>query len=189
MSVKWAATNLGACDPQSLGLFYAWGETGSKSDYSWAAYSLCNGTYDSLTKYCTKSSWGEVDGKTILESEDDAAYAASGGKWRTPTYDEWLELRKNTIRTWTDDYNDTGVAGRIFTSTVSGYEGASIFLPACGQICDEEVLNAGTEGFYWSSSLRSDGPQSAYGVYFTESKVDIFYESRYLGFSIRPVQD
>ncbi|MBQ4287372.1 MAG: hypothetical protein II770_05010, partial [Bacteroidales bacterium] len=55
-----------------------------------------------------------------------------------PTNAEWTALKDaaNFTWTWTDDYEGTGIAGRIVTSKVSGYEGNSIFLPACGGACD-----------------------------------------------------
>ena len=44
--------------------------------YYWDNYKYCNGTNESLTKYCTKTSCGEfafVDNKTTLDLTDDAA--------------------------------------------------------------------------------------------------------------------
>ena len=65
----------------------------------------------------------------MLELEDDVAHVILGGKWRMPTDDEWAELLNNCTRTWTDNYNGTGVKGRIVTSNIEGYKDKSIFLP------------------------------------------------------------
>ena len=56
--------------------------------YYWDNYKYCNGTNESLTKYCTKTSCGEfafVYNKTILDLTDDAARVNWGGSWRMPT--------------------------------------------------------------------------------------------------------
>ncbi|MBQ4229304.1 MAG: hypothetical protein II675_05875, partial [Bacteroidaceae bacterium] len=51
----WADHNVGADNPEENGAHYAWGETEPKDEYSWATYKYCNGTYDTLTKYCIHS--------------------------------------------------------------------------------------------------------------------------------------
>ena len=45
-----------------------------------------------MTKYCTHSSGGTVDNKTVLDPEDDAATANWGSGWRMPTAKEQDEL-------------------------------------------------------------------------------------------------
>ena len=56
LSVKWAKNNIGATCGDKVeswyGGFYAWGETETKSDYSWGTYKHANGAYNKLTKYC-----------------------------------------------------------------------------------------------------------------------------------------
>ena len=63
----WATCNVGADSPDDYGDYFAWGETETKSDYDWDTYKWCNGSENTLTKYCTKSSYGTVDNKTVLE--------------------------------------------------------------------------------------------------------------------------
>ena len=68
--------NVGATKPEDYGDYFAWGETEPKSDYGWAAYKFELGTdYNGpFSKYVTKSSYGTVDNKTVLDPEDDAVH-------------------------------------------------------------------------------------------------------------------
>ena len=129
LSVKWATCNVGASKPEEYGDYFAWGETQPKNTYDWSTYKWCNGSYDTQTKYCTKSSYGTVDNKTQLELSDDAARANWGGSWRMPTDAEMTELREQCTWTWT---TQNGVYGYKVTSKKSGYTNKSIFLPAAG---------------------------------------------------------
>ena len=182
--LKWATCNVGATKPEEYGNYYAWGETEPKTIYDWSTYKWCNGSDDTQTKYCTDSSYGTVDNKTVLELADDAARANWGGQWRMPTDEEWTELRENCEWTWTDDYNGTGVKGRIVTSNINGN---SIFLPAAGYRYYDDLDYAGSGGYYWSSSFHSDNPLGAWGVYFGSAYVSRDYYYRYYGRSVRPV--
>ena len=93
--IKWASFNVGARAPEEYGGYYAWGETEEKEDYAADSYKWCNGSANTITKYCTKSSYGAVDNKTVLEPEDDVDYVIWGGDWRMPTYAELKELLNN----------------------------------------------------------------------------------------------
>jgi hypothetical protein len=73
------------------------------------------------------------------------------------------------------------------TSKKSGYTNKSIFLPAAGYRDDSSLYDAGSRGYYWSSSLNTDRPYDAWGVYFNSDYVDRSGNSRYSGFSVRPV--
>lgn len=185
LSVKWASCNIGATVPEECGNYYAWGETIPKNIYEWGTYKWCSGSSTSnFTKYCTSSSYGTVDNKTTLEPEDDAARANWGGKWRMPSTDEWTELYLECRWTWTDNYNSAGVAGRIVTSNINGN---SIFLPAAGCHCDDVLLAEGSIGHYWSSSLNTGYPGSAWYVLFYSGGVSRDSSGRFCGQSIRPV--
>ena len=191
LSVKWASWNVGASAPEEYGEYFAWGETELKSwvkDYSWTTYKWCNRDYNQLTKYCTKSNYGYngfVDNKTVLDPEDDAAAVNWGGKWRMPTLTECQELVNNCTITWT---TLNGVYGRKFTSNKSGYTDKWIFLPAAGRRDGTSLYSAGSNGGYWSSSLYTGYPDSAYLVYFYSGYVGWGnYYGRYVGLSVRPV--
>ena len=177
LSVKWATCNVGATKPEEYGNYYAWGETKTKTAYDWSTYFDTTDGGSTFTKYTT-------DGKTVLDLEDDAARANWGGAWRMPTDAEWTELLENCTRTWTNDYNGTGVAGRIVTSKINGN---SIFLPAAGSRNDESLGDAGYYGRYWSSSLFTGFPYNAWFVSFSSDYVNRDYFYRGGGLSVRPV--
>ena len=189
-NIKWASFNIGASSPEEYGLYYAWGETEPKENYSWSTYKFrtSGDSYSNVkfSKYNTSSSYGPVDNKTVLESSDDVASVKLGGKWRMPTDVEWTELRTKCTWTWTKNYNGTGVRGRIVTAT----NGNSIFLPAAGSRGGTNLSNAGSVGYYWSSSLNTDYPYSAWGVYFLSDGVHRYYDYyRCYGLSVRPVSE
>ena len=184
--LKWASFNLGASKPEEYGDYYAWGETGPKEDYAWSTYKWCMGAYNTLTKYCTDSSYGYngfTDGKTVLDPEDDAAHVNLVGKWRMPTDDEWTELRENCTWSWT---TQNGVNGYL----VTGPNGNSIFLAAAGDRSSTNLNDAGSNGYYWSSSLNSGYPYIARYVCFNSDNVSRNYDYyRFYGQSVRPVTE
>ena len=180
---KWASCNVGATTPEDYGNYYAWGETVPKDDYSWATYKYANGDSDKLTKYCTDASYGDdgfTDDKTTLDPADDAAHVNWGGSWRMPTDAEWTELRNNCTWTWT---TQNGVNGYQVSSKTNSN---SIFLPAAGYRYDTYLHLAGSDGYYWSSSLGSDRPYRAWYVRFSSDYVHRYYGRR-VGLSVRPV--
>ena len=181
LSVKWATCNVGANSPEEYGDYFAWGETEPKSTYDWSTYKWCNGSYDSLTKYCTNSNYGRVDNKTTLELSDDAAYVNWGGSWRMPTDAELTELREQCTWTWT---TQNGVDGYKVTSKSNGN---SIFLPAAGYRSARSLTDAGSRGYYWSSSLDTVDPYAAWCVGFYSSYVYRNFSNHFCGNSVRPV--
>ena len=181
LSVKWATCNVGASKPEEYGDYFAWGETEPKEVYDWSTYKWCNGSSTSLTKYCTNSSYGTVDNKTVLESADDAAAVNWGGSWRMPTNAELTELREQCTWTWT---TQNGVNGYKVTSKSNGN---SIFLPAADCHDDSPLNNAGSLGSYWSSSLATSYPRGACYLGFNSSNVGWYSHNRYNGLPVRPV--
>ena len=206
----WTTCNLGATNPWEYGDYYAWGETTTKSEYSWSTYSLCNGSSTSLTKYCNNSECGKdgyTDALTTLEATDDAATAVLGSDYAMPTNADWSELSSQCYWVWTADYNGQGVAGYIVykakadsdkgTKVYSGntpsasysLSDAHIFLPAAGYRSNAGLNYAGSYGFYWSASLIGNSPYYARYCYFYSSYVTTgFDDYRYCGQSVRPVR-
>ena len=181
--IKWATCNVGATTPEEYGDYFAWGETSPKTTYNLSTYKYCNGTHTSMTKYCTKSSYGTVDNKTTLELSDDAAHVNWGGKWRMPTSAEQDELRNTSNCTWTWT-TQNGVKGYKVTSVKNGN---SIFLPAAGRRSGDPLDDAGSIGYYWSSSLRTSYSSSAYNLYFHLGYVYWNDGNRDLGQPVRAV--
>lgn len=136
-----------------------------------------------MTKYNYNDSYGTVDYKIELYPEDDVAHAKLGGRWRIPTDGEWTELRLRCEWTLT---TQNGVKGYKVTAP----NGNSIFLPAAGMLAGANLSNEGSVGFYWSSSLCTDYPTSAWGVLLQSDGVARYdFGFRYLGFSVRPVTE
>ena len=180
--IKWAACNVGANSPEECGGYYAWGETEEKSNYYWITYKWCNGSFDTMTKYCTESDYGTVDNKTVLDPEDDVARVKWGGSWRMPTNAEQDELRNKCTWEWT---TQNGVNGY----RVAGPNGNSIFLPAAGCRNGAGIYDIGGYGDYWSSSLNSGNSYYAYYLFFYDNYYDWGYSNRHLARSVRPVSE
>lgn len=179
----WATCNVGADSPEEYGDYFAWGETTPKSTCNWSTYKWCKGSYNTQTKYCTDSDYGKVDNKTTLDLSDDAANVNWGTSWRMPTTAEQDELRNTNYTTWTWT-TQNGVKGYKVTSKTNGN---SIFLPAAGYRLSSVLIDAGSRGYYWSSSLNASVSNFAYDLNFDSSSVRSYSDSRYYGLSVRPV--
>ena len=180
----WATCNVGADSPEDYGDYFAWGETTPKDTYDWSTYQYCMGSSSTLTKYCNDASYGYngfTDDLTTLLPEDDAATANWGSGWRMPTKAEWQELLDNTTVTWT---TQNGVSGRLFTAA----NGNSLFLPAAGYRYNSSLCYAGSLGLYWSSSLYTGDPYSAWESDFNSAGCGMYYFGRYFGVSVRAVR-
>lgn len=111
LSVKWAPFNIGAKGSTEVGDYICWGELYAKQyshvyNYKW---------YDPLTD-------GYIEiGDQISDTDYDPAKVLWGDGWRLPTEDEIKELIEKC--TWVADNNGY---------TVTGPNGNSIYLPACG---------------------------------------------------------
>lgn len=180
----WASCNIGAYSPEGTGFFCAWGERDYwKDEYSLATYKWCNGTYNSMMKYCTNSDFGIVDNKTTLDLLDDAAYILLGNNWRMPTINECDELIKNCTWTWvTRSCNGEERTGYI----VTGKNGNSIFIPAAGQYHGSDI---NMYAYYWSSTLYDKTNNRAQILNFSDKTISCSISSRNDGFPIRPVYD
>ena len=154
----------------------------------------------------TYTKYTSSDSKTVLESGDDAATALLGSGWRMPTKEDFQNLydacvngsydkttyasatcgESTTISSkgvyWCGNYD--GVAGCLF------YDGTNrLFFPAAGCGINTSLLNAGSSGNYWSSSLYTGGTDLAYYLKFGSGDVyPQYYLSRFVGFPVRPVK-
>lgn len=175
----WATCNVGANSPEEYGDYYAWGEVipNKAATYTWDNYKF--GTENALTKY------NRTDNKMTLDLEDDAAHVVMGGDWHIPTYEQFQELDGNTTNSWTTDYNGTGIAGIIFTSSVNN---ASIFFPSANSIWNDGMDHTVPQALIWSSSRYNNPASDAFYFDITEDYVRINNNtSRYPGFSVRGV--
>ena len=197
-----ATCNVGASSPEEYGDYFAWGATepyytgytmsgtsvtapvwkdGKSDGYAQANapfYSSGTGSDVIYTKYTA--------GGDVLAAEDDAASVQWGADWRMPTTEEMQALYDNTTNVWTDNYNNTGIKGRIFTGE-GNYANSSLFLPAAGFFAGPSYFGGGSNGHYWSSTLCN----STYGRDLDFGSGNVNPQSvgnRYYGFSVRAVR-
>ena len=192
----WATCNIGADNDEDYGDYFAWGETtgymDGKTDFRFSTYQHCKGSYKTMTKYCNNSSYGYngfTDTLTELLPEDDAATANWGANWRMPSTEQFRELFNSsyTTTTWT---TQNGVFGRLITSKMDGYTDCSLFLPAAGSRSGTSLNNTGSYGEYWSRTLVTSQPNSAYYLSFRSDYIGNNYadSNRFIGKSVRPVR-
>jgi len=175
---KWSCCNVDTDHPENqsptnYGGYYAWGETETKSTYNWSTYIHCRGSYDTCKDL----------GSDIAGTEYDVAHVKWGGSWVMPSKEQQDELRNNCTYEWT---TVDGVLGGKFTSKTNG---ASIFLPAAGYRIDSGLYNAGSFGFYWSSTQYPNYSDDAYYLGFGSGGFGKRYDGRYDGRSVRPVTE
>ncbi|MBQ8116150.1 MAG: hypothetical protein IJ145_08545 [Prevotella sp.] len=200
--ILFATCNVGADSPEEYGDYFAWGAT----EPYYTGYTM-NGTSLTVTSWKDGRSDGYAQanapfyssgtggdaiytkytaGGDVLAAEDDAACVQWGADWRMPTTEEMQALYDNTTNVWTDNYNNTGIKGRIFTGK-GNYANSSLFLPAAGHFYDASYVGGGSSGLFWSSTLLS----STYGRFLSFYSGGVNPQSdsgRYYGFSVRAVR-
>lgn len=175
LSAKWATCNIGATSPEESGRFFAWGDVEGQS---WNGREWSNGGFIHYLEY-------KLDSNCNLSIQYDAACTILGDGWRMPTLGDIEELFANCDITWSENFNGTGVSGRVFTSRKSGYEGSFIFLPATGYGDRNALHCTGTDGHIWLSSFGLGF--YAWNLGFGTSYTDAYRISQYYGFPIRAV--
>ena len=180
---KWATMNVGATSATDFGEYFAWGSTigyklgGSSSEESHDFSISTSPYYDSgssahfFNKYTDSS-------KSTLDLRDDAAYANWGGIWRMPTRAEFESLISSEEKSW-----GSSPAGFTF-----GSSSESIFFPAAGFGEDTSLFSPDNFGFYWSSSLDTRRPGSAFRLlFYYETNVFARNGNRYCGQTVRAI--
>ena len=174
--LKWATCNVGASSPEQAGLYFAWGET-----TGYTSEQVTSGVREFNEDEYNAGPAASIS--TNLTLEQDAAHVNMGGNWRMPTEAEYQELLDNCNIVMTDDYNGTGVAGKVFTSKVNG---KSVFFPTVGDCQDSSVNNVGSDGYYWSASWNSSILAWHLDLSYNGEYLKPF-GSRYWGYSVRGV--
>ena len=171
LSVKWANMNIDATATSGKGGYYAWGETATKSTYTWANYKYCSGTAASCTS---------IGSNIAKKSSYDRAYAYKNTMC-LPTATQWNELI--TRCTWTA----TTVSG-VKGYNVKGPSGKTIFLPFSGCSYDGSGHGSGEYGYYWSASnVSGDVSKAQAACVKTGTKTTIANLNRRTGVAIRAV--
>ena len=185
----WATCNVGASSPEQYGNYYAWGETSTKSTFTYENYKFHEQTVINThqvwktTKYCLFSVNGSVvDNRTVLEATDDAATCNWGSEWQMPSMAQLQELYNGSYTT-VESTSQNGVRGKKITSKSNG---KSIFLPSAGYKSSSNNYSVGLYGYYWSRTLytNTNNDGNAYALDF-EKGIRSF--SRTQGASVRPV--
>jgi len=172
LSVKWASFNVEATASEKTGGFYAWGETDTKSKYSWATYSLCDGS---------SATCKNIGSNIRFSTTYDVAYI-NDNAMALPTVEQWNELI--TKCTWTET-TQNGVKGY----TVKGPSGNTIFLPFGGCSYDGKNYGSGTYAYYWTANNVSSDNAKAQAAYIkTGATTTISSLNRRTGVAVRPVE-
>lgn len=173
LSRLWATVNYGANTPGDAGTYVAWGEDAAKDAYNLGNY-----------QHYKDSSYVEID--NLTESGFDVVANTWGGKWHTPTYAEFEELRTECTWTWATEKNSQGydVAGYKVTSKTNGN---SIFLPVNGEIY-EGTQYFSDYGRYWTSEQYVGEEEWAYILSFSDKTINLGGKTKYRGCAIRPVR-
>jgi len=182
VSVLWSTCNIDATHPLMPGSYFAWGETSPKESYTWETYAYCD-LKNMLTKYNYKLESGSkyfVDSVYTLTPEDDAAVQNWGNGWRMPTKQEFEELRNDCEWEWVNGANANYYK-------VTGPNGKSILLPACGCIKDTKRIMFMENGCLWSSSVSVKIPEHGYELTQYATGFWIGSADRFYGEPIRPV--
>lgn len=152
---KWATMNVGATTVTDTGLYFAWGENIGYTiqqkrftvhDYKYSYSDSNNPNTIIYTKY------NNTDNSIELCPEDDGASHYWGNGWRMPTKKDFEELFHNTTRIWTSDYNNSGVAGVIFTDKTDNSK--ILFFPAAGEIFNSTNQSLNSRCYYWIRSIN-----------------------------------
>ena len=188
---KWCCCNVGASSPEEYGGYYAWGETSVKNVYNELTYLF----YDGLKLDNNGDGYYDENriviniGSDIAGTSYDVAHVRMGGDWRMPSFEQQIELMANCDRLWTQQ---NGVNCILLT----GPSGGQILLPTAGVRWNDELLFAGKEGNYWSSTLVPDPSfdSCAYdiGVFWSSSHSGdcswgYYGDNRAFGYTVRAV--
>ncbi len=136
-------------------------------------------------------SWCTATAGTCKDSGDAPSSICPKG-WKLPSNDDtnigtYTALNTAYSGSWESNvtiYGTSGYAGRRF-----GYNSADAFFPAGGHIFQLGLLNAGSDGFYWSRTVNTSTTDNAYSLLFYGGSANPANDtlSRYLGFSVRCV--
>ncbi|MBP8967563.1 MAG: hypothetical protein KBG33_09275 [Paludibacteraceae bacterium] len=182
LSVKWATMNVGADAPHEVGSYSLWGDgTGTRDwDIFDQSYSKDKSSYN------------------ITATSRDLAHMKWGNGWRTPTYNEFSELIRNTSRSVVVI---NGVKCLKFTSNINGNQ---IVLPANGGLYTNgwssstgfktAYTGEGTDCYYMTSTASdlSSQPEYLYAYFFYYSTSNqtwnfSLYMIGFLKVGVRPV--
>lgn len=144
----WCTYNLGSLESEyGWPNYYRWGEIEPFNQYFDENNSYKWGNWiqeDGYGYYDYQSTKYTLEGKSVLDLEDDVAHVIMGGDWHIPTLAQAQELFNYTTQTIPGSYD-----GVLFTAQ----NGNSILLPFDGTKSAPESV--GWQGYLWINSLSS----------------------------------
>lgn len=184
----WVKCNLGAEQETDYGLYFSWGNTDGYAGDSGHDFGVPT-DYDVELR-----TWGGVYGATpggaltgsyAPGGAHDAARAMLGAPYKMPTRDDFEELldTNNCTNEHVDNYNGSGVAGRLFTSVRNG---ETLFFPYAGYVSGSTLKNVGTSGDYTTASIVD--AEDAYVLGLRSDSVQVNAYKRCSGFTARAVK-
>ena len=182
-SVMWASFNIGAEDDETAtaeniggiaGNYFMWGANQTTSSFGSSSYANYNKSFTAGTKPNELPLGYDYSGDAIY----DAARNVWGGKWRTPSWEEWQEL-----------YNACtykAEAGKL--TLTSKTTGNTLVFPFQG-FNNGTTVSQPHNGFYWSSTANPSNIAKALSTNFRSGNAPTQNASadRYTGLPIRPV--
>ena len=144
--------NVGATSETDYGDYFMWGSItpNTNTPCTWANAPFNNGANDYDEEYFN-SVKNTVYPNGILAKKYDTAAQIMGGDWRMPTQTECQELVDNTNSEWVENFHESSVSGRKFTSKTDTSK--YIFIPASGFRSGSSFDGQGKICDIWSSSL------------------------------------
>ena len=164
----WTTMNMGASKPSDSGTFYAWGEIGGKSSYTW-------------DNYMWKPDQMKYDETGTLEMLDDPAARFLSFDYRMPTIYDFIELEENCNLA---EETLNGVKGLRISNKKDSSK--SIFIPYTGYMDSTAVKGKGNGLSLWTNS-RYGNKLEAVMVIGDSEQISGAARERYLGAPIRPV--
>lgn len=202
----WATRNIGAEKPEDPGLFFAWGETEgynvsyteeggqivsttikdaegnlTERKFTFADYKWSNGTWNSLTKYNTNSSYGVVDNLSRLLTDDDAAYAVNN-TYRIPSVADFEELIQYTT------FSKVSIGSKkcgMFTAANGNY----VIFPITGTVFDQ-ISSVNSAVYYPTCEIYPSNPSTCKAMLISDySELPLTdFNSRCTGLPVRAVK-
>ena len=183
----WAKCNIGADAPHDCGDYFMWGSTEPDTDWecNWRMSPFNDNKQDLDIEYI-KSIKDDICQDYILKSEYDAATVILGNEWRMPTKDDFSELINNTNGEWVENYQDSNIRGRLFTSTKNK---AQIFIPAAGYKNGNRISRIYTFTDLWSSKMNNAYNEYADTLFISKGAYYIRSTEICYGLNIRAVKE
>jgi hypothetical protein len=178
----WAKCNLGAEKETDFGLFFQWGDTHGYSDVGENQFKRNDYKWDNSGNI---SKYNETDNKLVLDNEDDPVFAATNGKFKSPTQEQLQELINHTDHEWIENFEESGVNGMMFIN--KNDDTKYIFIPAAGDCYAGSHHGVGSWGYVWSASRYMSNAYGAWYMYFYAGDFHMNVFSRCSGYSVRGI--